>query len=249
MSTFSLLQVSLDQTIDRESLEEASDAAPSVARADCAGMQRDLFGIVVSGLSFEEATAFQAALKLQGFATDVVADSEIPVLHEAFTIQRIDLAKDALIFTDTIGREQSRPLEELVFIAGGFLTQRKSKTEWKMGVRHISSSNGSLDIPTPERQHKEENVPEFRLDFFFSSSPNRLRASVSADSMMFFRGRPLRLRDTALLLGAMMDLQEILPPDRVGAGLKRSDTKNAYPSLRSYEEEIRWHFHRLKSRA
>jgi hypothetical protein len=45
-----------------------------------------------------------------------------------------------------------------------------------------------------------------------------------------------------------MDLQELLPPERVGAGLRRSDTKTFYPSLRSYEEEIRWHFHRLAPR-
>ena len=249
MSTFSLLQVSLDQTIDLDSLEEASDSAPSVARADCAYMQRNLFGIVVSGLPFEEAGAFQLALKQRGFATEVVADHELPVLHEPFTVQRIILKKDALVFTDTMGREQSRPIEDLVFLAGGFMTQCKTKSEWKMGIRHISTSEGSLDLPTPEKQRKQVDVPEFRLDFFFWSSPNRLRASVSAESMMFFHDRPLRLRDTVLLLGAMLDLQELLPPERVGSGLKRTDAKNFYPSLRSYEEEIRWHFQRLKSRA
>jgi hypothetical protein len=84
------LQVSLDQTIDRESLEEASVVVPSVARADCAHLQRDLFGIVVSNLPLEEARAFQAELKRRGFPTDVVADEELPVLHEPFTIQRIE---------------------------------------------------------------------------------------------------------------------------------------------------------------
>jgi hypothetical protein len=249
MSTFSLLQTSLDQTIDRESLEMASMAVPSVARADCAGMQRDLFGIVVSGLPFEEATTFQAALRRQRFETEVLADHEIPVLPEPFTIQRINLKEGVLVFADTMGREQSRPSEQLVFVAGGFLKQRKTKTEWKMGVRTIGSPKGSLDIPTPEKQRVEENVPEFRLDFFFSSSPHRLRATVSAESMMFFHDRPLRLRDTALLLGAMMDLRELLPSERVGSGLKRSDTENVYPSLHAYEEEIRWHFHQLKSRS
>lgn len=239
MSTYSLLQVSLDQTIDRESLEEASVVVPSVARADCAHLQRDLFGIVVSNLPLEEAKAFQAELKRRGFPTDVVADDELPVLHEPFTIQRIETGEKALVFTDSMGREQTRTLDDLVFVAGGFLTQSKMKSVLVMErgpqVRH----------PQLEQRHCFNDVPEFRLDFFFCSAPNRLRASVSAESMMFFQGRPLRLRDTALLLGAMMDLQELLPPERVGAGLRRSDTKTFYPSLRSYEEEIRWHFHRL----
>lgn len=249
MSTFSLLQADLGQTIDREALEEASDSVASVARADCAGIRRNLFGIVVSGLPIEEANAFQVALERHGFATQVVADGEIPVLHEPFTIQRIDFNKDALAFTDMMGREQSRAVEDLVFVAGGFLTQSKLKTVHVMETGNPERGHRSLHVARLERQHRFEDVPEFRLDFFFASSPNRLRVSVSADSMMFFRERPVRLRDTALLLGAMMDLQELLPPERVGSGLKRTDTQNTYPSLRSYEEEIRWHFHRWEIQA
>jgi hypothetical protein len=247
MSTFSLLKMSLDQTIDRESLEEASDAAPSVARADCAGIQRNRSGILVSGLPLEEANAFQAALKQRGFATAVVADQEMPVLHEAFTIQRIDFNKEALLFTDMMGREQSRLMKDLVFVAGGFMTQSRLKTVLVMEANSPERPKELHHLARLEQRHRFEEVPEFRFDFFFWSSPNRLRASVSAESTVFFRGRPVRLRDTALLLGAMMDLQELLPPERVGSGLKRTDTKNAYPSLRSYEEEIRWHFHRLES--
>lgn len=78
MTTYSLLQVSLEQTIDRESLEMASDVVPSLARADCAHLQRDFFGIVVSNLPLQEATAFQAELKRRGFPTDLVADHELP---------------------------------------------------------------------------------------------------------------------------------------------------------------------------
>lgn len=248
MSTYSLLQVSLDQTIDRESLEEASVAVPSVARADCAHLQRDLFGIVVSNLPLEEARAFQAELKLRGFPTDVVADHELPVLHDPFTIQRIEIKDKALLFTDTMGRQQTRVLDDLVFVAGGFLTQSKMKSVMVMESSSPARLHSFQDPAHLERRHRIQDMPEFRLDFFFWSAPNRLRTSVSAESTMFFQNHPLRLRDTALLLGAMMDLRELLPPDRVGAGLKRSDTSNFYPSLRSYEEEIRWHFHRLTPR-
>ena len=248
MTTYSLLQVSLDQTIDRESLEEASVVIPSVARADCAHLQRDLFGIVVSNLPFEEAKAFQAELKRRGFPTDVVADDELPVLHEAFTIQRIELKRESLLFTDTMGREQTRTLDDLAFVAGGFLTREKMKVEKFVSLETKRSPEGTYPEFVTHRETTFEKVPEFRLDFFFWSASNRLRASVSAESTVFFQGRPLRLRDTALLLGAMMDLQELRPAERVGAGLRRSDTTTFYPSLRSYEEEIRWHFHRLTPR-
>ncbi len=251
MRTYSLLQVSLDQTIDRESLEDASDVAASVARADCAHLQRDLFGIVVSNLPLEEAKAFQAELKRRGFPTAVVVDDELPVLHEAFTIQRIEIGERVLMITDAMGRVQTRILDDLVFVAGGFLTKSTSKSttgsEFGMWSPRPNSSPDSL--PRAERRYFQEEVQLFRIDLFFWNAPNRLSASVSAESVMFFQGRPLRLRDTALLLGAMMDLQELLPADRVGSGLKRPDTNTFYPSLRSYEEEIRWHFHRLTPRA
>ena len=243
MSTYSLLQVSLEQTIDRESLEMVSDVVPSLARADCAHLQRDLFGIVVSNLPLQEATAFQAELKRRGFPTDLVADHELPVLHEPLTIQRIEIKEKALLFIDTMGRQQTRALDDLVFVAGGHLTQNRLKS-----VLVLESPERSHELQHRarlEQRHRFEDVPEFRLDFFFWASPNRLRASVSAESTMFFRDRPLRLRDTALILGAMMDLRELLPSERVGAGLKRSDTNNFYPSFKSYEEEIRWHFYRL----
>jgi hypothetical protein len=249
MDTFSLLQVSLDQMIDRGALEDASDAARSIARADCTVIHRNLFGIVVSGLERNEALAFQAALQQRNFPTDLVADRELPVLHEPYTIQRIEIGKNSLSFTDSMGREHPRTIEDLVFLAGGFLTQNKMKSALVVGTGDTPYEYSSAQQPRLERQQHIEEVPEFRLDFFFWSSPNRFRTSVSAESTMFFHGRPLRLRDTALLLGAMMDLRELLPPERVGAGLKRSDTQTAYPSLKRYEEEIRWHFHRLKARA
>lgn len=235
MVTYSLLQVSLDQTISREDLEDASVSVPSVARGDCAFMVRDLFGVLVSHLPLDEAQTFQTELKRRGFPTDVVADRDLPTLHEAFTVQKIELQGDVLSFTDTLGRVQTRPREGLVFVAGGFLTQSR--------IRHSLVAMGDAETDRPESQNA---VPEFRLDFFFWSAPHRLRASISSESMMFFQKRPMRLRDTALLMGAMMDLQELLPRERVGAGLRRPDTQIFYPSLKSYEEEIRWHFYRLK---
>lgn len=246
MATFSLLQESLAGKISREALEEASTSMRSIARADCARMSQDLFGIVVSGLPLDEANAFQASLKQHHFPTRVVADSEVPLLHEAFTIHRINITEAGLTFTDTMGRENHRPLADLVFIAGGFLSREKVVSKMTFQTRDAWDRE-SPHFPRLESRKVSEEFPEFRLDFFFSTAPHRLRATVSTEAMMFFRDRPVRPRDTALLLGAMMDLCDLLPPDRIGEGLKQPDTRTYYPSLKSYEEEIRWHFHGFKA--
>ena len=250
METFSLLQESLDQTIDRQSLEDASDAAPSVARADCARMQRELFGILVSRLGRDEALAFQAELKRRNFPTDVVADKELPVLHESFQIQRIEIRGEALVLTDSMGRERIRPLSDLVFLTGGFLNRIEFKTEWH---QHLEYGRGRHAAGMPqlvtEREFKEETELQFRLDFFFWSAPNRLHAALHQETAIFYQGKPMRLKDRAALEEMMAAMGNLLPPERVGSWLRDPKAGRIYPSLQRYEEEIRWHFHRLKPRA
>jgi hypothetical protein len=245
-ATYSVLQSSLDQAIPLAALEEAADVAASIVRTDMLALHRDLFGIIISSLPPAEAHAVQATLMRHGFPTEIVADDDLPLLHEPFTIQRIDLRKDELLFTDMMGCEHCRPLTDLVFAAGGFLDETKLKTKLAQPPRWFETRSSSGELANrSQRQHSLDEVRTFRLDFFFHTAPNRLRAAVSADSTIFFQGRPVRLRDTALLLGAMMDLRQLLPRERLNLGLLLTETNLVYPSRKSYEEEIRWHFHQL----
>lgn len=250
-ATFSVLQSSLDQAIPLTALEVAADVAASIVRADVPALHRDLFGIIVSNLPATEAHAVQAVLARHGFPTEVVDDNDLPILHEPFTIQRIDFADEGLLLTDMMGREQFRPFTDLVFAAGGFLDEAKLKSKLvpPPGWFEKRSSSNEWQSNRTHREHSLDDVRTFRLDLFFSAAPNRLRASVSADSMMFFRGRPLRLRDTALLLGAKMDVRQLLPHERLTSGLIQADTTLVYPSKRSYEEEIRWKFYQIMRRS
>lgn len=250
METFSLLQESLDQTIDRQSLEEASDAAHSVARADCARIRRELFGIVISRLDRDEALAFQAELKRRNFPTELVADKQLPVLHESFQIQRIEQRGEVLVLTDSLGRERTRPLTDLVFLSAGFINRIEFKTEWH---QHLDFGGGVRGEGMPrlvtEREFKEETELQFRLDFFFWAEPNRLHATLGKETAVFHQGKPLRLKDRAGLNGMMAALAGMLPPERMNSVLRDPAAERIYPNLQSYEKEIRWHFHRLKPRA
>lgn len=241
MSTYSLLQLSLDQTISREDLEDASVVAPSVARADCFRLQRELFGILVSSLPFDEARTFQAELLRRGFPTEVVPDDEIPLLHEPFGIQRFSENGDILQFTDSLGRVQTRPLSDLVFLAGGHVERSRMKI---VENQHMDYSTRGMPSLESKRSVVQESEGEFHLDFFFWTEPNRLRLALTRGSTIFYQNQPLRLRDTDTLRTVVASLRHLLPPERRNGGIS-SDT--AYPSSLCYEEEIRWHFHRLKS--
>ena len=243
MKTFSLLQRSLDQTIDLASLEAATIAEPSIARADCRRIHRELFGIMLCGLERGEAETLRVELSRRNFLTDLVADDDLPVLREPFTIQRLDIVGLDLVFADALGHVQTRPLAELDFLAAGFMERIGRKSVLVVEGNMVHDPHQPQN-PLLEVQYREEAVREFRLDFFFSSEPPRLRCMLNENNVLFYNNQPLRLRHTDELLGMIRGLNEMLPPGRSNQGLKRTDTATFYPNLHCYEREIRWHFHR-----
>lgn len=243
MSGYSLLQQSLDQTIDRETLEEASVVARSVARTDCAKMQRELFGILVSNLEKEEAMAFQTELKRVGFPTELVADDDLPILHDKFTVQRVEVQGENLLFTDSMGRLHLRPLKDLVFLAGGHVDRITFKESDVLKI----DFDGRAPRLVSERKTRDEKTTEFLLDFFFWTSPNRFRLSLTEGTTIFHEGQPLRLRQKDEIRLMKANLLRLLPPQRVSRGMETLSDDAFYPNSVCYEEEIRWHFHQLKS--
>ena len=246
MKTYSLLQRSLDQSIDLESLEAATVAIPSIARADCRRIHRELFGIMLCGLERGEAETLRVELSRRNFPTDLVADDDLPVLREPFTIQRFDIDGLDLVFADALGHVQTRPLADLEFLAAGFMERLSRKSVLVADGNTVHDPHLPRDSPL-EIRYREEAVREFRLDFFFATEPARLRCMLNENNVLFYNDQSLRLRHTDELLGMIRGLNEMLPPSRSNQGLKRTDTTTFYPNLHCYEREIRWHFHRLDS--
>lgn len=249
METFSLLFKSLDQTITRESLEVASDAAASVARADCPRLLRENSGILVSRLPRDEAHALQAALAGRGYETEVVSDASLPVLHETYQVQRVEIREEALVLTDSMGRERLRPLTDLVFLAAGFLNRIEFKTEvhQRLDFRGHEGRGAGMPKLVTEREFKEETELVFRMDFFFWSEPNRFHLVLTNETSIFHQGAPIRMKLRGAIERMMSDFAKLLPPERLNRPLRDPLQPRVYPSLASYENEIRWHFHRLKS--
>lgn len=249
METFSLLLKSLEQTIPRESLEEASDAAASVARADCPRLLRENSGILVSRLPRDEAHAFQASLAERGFETEIVADAALPVLHETYQIQRVETREEALVLTDSLGRERVRPLTDLVFLAAGFLNRIEFKTELhqRLDFRGHEGRGAGMPKLVTEREFTEETEQIFRMDFFFWAEPNRFHLLLTNETSIFHQGAPVRMKFRGAIERMMSDLAKLLPPERLNRPMRDPLQPRIYPSLASYENEIRWHFHRLKA--
>jgi hypothetical protein len=243
--SFSLLLQALEPKPDRKALEEITVNVPSVARADAAGILRGWFGIVSSGLSLEDATAFQAGLRTLGCETDIVPDGDIPSLHHDFRCHLIDLTAESLILTTAMNRRQERGRDEFVFAAAGIVERERPVSDYEMQteVRFFEGAAYTTQVPTRVTKFVEKDY--FRIDLFFSQEPHRISLEMDKDSVITYGGRPLRMKNRTELTVLLADLFSLLPPDRMNRGLRELSMEPLYPSLQTYEEEIRWAFYRL----
>lgn len=248
---YAIVQKSLDQKIDRKLLEEASVHVPSVARADCARLASQLYGIVVSHLERDEAVAFQTALAHYRFPTEVVPQNELPLLMEPRFRRGIRFHPDGFTAIDGMGREDSHPWEEVQFAAGGFTEsirfESESKMEWK---RRLGTTRSPITkMVEVTREHKEIREREFRLELFLSCEPYRLQFKAGKETVFRFDEGLLRFHQEDQFTAILQRVATILPPDCQGLGIlaaSRGETFT-YPGVPAFEEEITWQlFQRLR---
>ncbi len=242
---YSLLLHSLDPKPSRKELEEISVNVRSVARADCAFLADDWFGIVASGLPLPDAEDFQAGLRGAGIGTDVVADVDIPALHHDFRCQRIDLDGGEIILGTSMGRRYPRKKGDLVFAAAGFVDKEKVAHKTELQLERRGGSRGTYQVPVNRRVMKMEEKRFFRIDLFFATEPYRISMEFEKNSVIFYGDRQIRMKNKLDLTVLMVDLQSLLPPERMNRSLRELSLTEIYPRMRAYEEELRWAFHRL----
>lgn len=243
--TYSLVLHALEPKPTRQELEEITVGVPGISRVDAAAMANDWFGIVAKGLHEEDARAFQSNLRGKGIASEVVADFDIPALHPDFRCQRIDLDGDSITLTTAMNRRQVRGRAELVFVAAGFVDKDKlvTKSELHFETRSADGSRYNGLVERNVRSFEEKNF--FRVDLFFASEPHRVSLEIEKDTVMFHGDRHLRLKSLTELTVLMLDLQALIPPERMNRGLRELSRETLYPTMHAYEEELRWEFHRL----
>lgn len=242
---FSLLLHAIGPKPDRKALEEITVSVPSIARADAAGILRGWFGIVSSGLSYEEAQAFQVGLGTLGCETDIVPDGDIPSLHHDFRCHLIGLSGESIILTNAMNRRQERRRNEFVFAAAGIVERERPVSDYEMQTEVRYTQNGAYVSQVPTRITKFVEKDYFRIDIFFSHEPHRVSLEMDKDSVITYGGRPIRMKNRTELAVLLADLASFLPPERMNRGLRELSTEPLYPSLQAYEEEIRWSFYRL----
>lgn len=243
--SYALVQKSLEQTIDRRDLEEASVHVPSVARGDCARLHRNLFGIVVTGLSRDEAIAFQVALEYFHFPTEIVADAEIPRLPDPVVRRGIRFETAELIALDGLGRESPYPWREMQFATGGFVETSKVKHD-RMLIRNPYYNSGAR-IPGPMfvvgKRETEAPTLQFRLELYFPREPYRLQFRADKNALFRCDDALLRFRELKSFAIILRRIAQLLPQERLGLGIRAAQKGRdfLYPNPSCLEEEVIWH--------
>ncbi len=247
---FALLQRSLDQTIDRVAMEEASQAAPQVGRADCARLQRQLFGIVVRRLDEKNARAFQTALAACGFATDLAPETTLFKLPSAHRTGGLHITPEALARTDLYGREVAVPWPQVVFAAAGRVEGHRRERRPTSVLDVVDRGRyGRRVVVNTVMEARSVPTSQWRIDLFFASDPMRIDWVAEQGRVSRLDGEPVRATDTDRLFAFLHALRDRLPPERMNRGLDLAGEDGAprYPNLEAFEEEVVWHFHRLRS--
>jgi len=240
---YALLQRSLDQTIDRESLEDAAATSHSIPRPDCAHLQKELFGIVVDNLDHDRALALQRELLGRNFPTDVVDQAQLPALNQPDSPgQSFQIKPQAFVAADLYGSEVEYPWDQFVFAAAGYILRLRERPF----QTHVEQSQMSRKIAVVS-EYQVQHVPEFRFDLFFAMEPYRLQWIWDSDSIIRVNQEPIRLREHDKLVLVLRQLVGFLPAERLNSGVRKlNDGKYfVYPSVHAFEEEIIWSFYQL----
>lgn len=243
--SYSLVLHSLDSKPDRRALEEITVKVPSIARADAAGLLNDWYGIVCSNLPLRDAQAFQAGLRSLGCEADIVPDNQIPALHHDFRCQRLDIDGETIALTTAMNRRQVRNRKDLVFISAGLIDRERVGTIFETGPELRYSKYGAYISQVERRVMKIEEKRFFRIDLFFGSAPHRISFEMDKETIIRYGERAIRMKNTLDLTVLMVDLQALLPRERMNRNLREISTQAVYPSIHAYEEELRWEFYRL----
>jgi hypothetical protein len=244
---YALLQRSLDQTIDRESLEEAAAASHSIPRPDCARLQKELFGIVVDNLDQEHALALQGELNRHNFPTDVIDQTQLAALNEAASGQEFQVKPHALIVADVYGTQVEYPWEKFVFAAAGYvlrIADRPIGKHLEPAVDAFRSTHSAVKVVV---DYKLQNVPQFRFDWFFDAEPYRWQWIWDRESIVRVNQEPIRLSQHEKFVLLLQQLTSFLPTERLNGGVRKLSSGGyfVYPSVRAFEEEIVWSFYQL----
>jgi hypothetical protein len=244
--TYALLQKDLSIP-NIEKLARALRHVKGFVSLDAHTFARDAFGILVRQLEENVAADLQAALRSEGIDTDVVPESELPVLPQTKFSSRVDPSEAGLVIYDPLGRTFLLPWQHVYIIAAGSVELTEFTTE--RTVRRMEQVDRSGEhLVEYDTRTKEARNNRYLLEIIVSRAV--LRYSVKADVALFRSLGDRATRDFYQNFRMVLeDIFKFIPdvPINRGALHLRNGQDFFYPSKNAFYEEITWFLWRLKT--
>ncbi len=240
---YAILQKNLSPP-SAEQLKRAFRALPALTDADAALMARDAFGILVGGLSPDEAGKLLQALTSEGVEAEIVQQQDLPALEPAKKLKKADCSPSALTIYDQLGRPADVEWSNVLLLAAGsvslteFERVQKQRTEFRIVYPRIPIPVTRTDVTTRE-------VQNFRLVLEIFLDEPLARCHVDAREFQYdYLGPRLqhgRAQNFSILVA---DLHAYAPAALLSRGAQsiiEDPTKTfQYPSRHAFEEESIW---------
>ena len=248
---YAVVQKTLEPLPTIDQLKNAFQGIPGLTAADAYILGKDAFGVLVKGFSLECATMLQASLAAQGMETDVVVQTDLPVLPQGKNVSQLACTPEALLIYDPLNRSFPLEWKNIMMIAAGRVPLAEfSKVRNEVEVSSLQFNPLTGGVHMQRRTEVQYNSREQRADRHLLEiilSRAVLRYTIAADkSPLLFnylgerRTRDVN-RDFALLV---QDLLKYAPQAAINRGAyylrENAPQPVPYPSRNSFYEEITW---------
>ncbi|HUR46822.1 MAG TPA: hypothetical protein VMZ27_13170 [Candidatus Saccharimonadales bacterium] len=231
---------------DLEALKRGCRVLPTLRDIDAQNMFQDAYGILIKGLDALDANALQEGLQAEGVATQVVEESELPIIPPAKVIRQIEFLPPHLNMYDPMGRVFALPWQDIMMLAAGNV----KVPEFKRGkpAHEEQQFHGMSHDTLTDTRIREEHRPQLMLEIFLVGGISRY--SVTGETFEFgYLGERLTAdlqTNFALLL---KDLAEFAPHAGMNRGAYMATQEQGevlkYPSKHAFYEELVWMLWRI----
>lgn len=233
--------------VSADQLSRAFKVLPALTAIDAQNMANDAYGIIIRGLDVIDASALQDALFQEAVQTEVVDESELPVIPPAKLVKQIELLPAHLSMYDPMGRTFTLAWSDISLIAAG--TVRVEEIRKARGGHDDIPHFGSALSPEAGSESRAKGS-HFHLWLEIVLTGGISRYSIKADDFVFNhlveRLSPQLASNFKMLV---QDLIQYAPHAGLNRGAylvsENSDEVFTYPSKSAFFEEMTWMLWRM----